>query len=66
MIDDLARKHDCNLLLDQNYNKNLKTRYNKLVPRKCIKLLGPNMHCLRDEFPILRKNVKPRKILRGF
>jgi len=61
VIDDLARKHDCNLLLDQNYNKNLKTRYDKLVPRKCIKLLGPKYALLRDEFPILRKSVKPRK-----
>ena len=61
VIDDLARKHDCDLLLDQNYNKNLKTRYNKLVPRKCIKLLGPKYALLRDEFSILRKSVKPRK-----
>ena len=61
VIDDLARKHDCDLLLDQNYNKNLKTRYNELVPKKCIKLLGPKYALLRDEFTILRKNVKPRK-----
>ena len=61
VIDDLARKHDCNLLLDQNYNKNLKTRYNKLVPRKCVKLLGPKYALLRNEFSVLRKIVKPRK-----
>ena len=61
VIDDLARKHDCDLLLDQNYNKNLKTRYSKLVPKKCIKLLGPKYALLRGEFLILRKSVKPRK-----
>ena len=61
VIDDLVRKHDCDLLLDQNYNKNLKTRYDKLVPRKCIKLLGPKYALLRGEFLILRKSVKPRK-----
>ena len=61
VIDDLARKHDSDLLLDQNYNKNLKTRYNKLVPKKSIKLLGPKYALLRDEFSILRKTVKPRK-----
>jgi len=61
VIDDLARKHDSDLLLDQNYNKNLKTRYNKLVPRKCVKLLGPKYALLRNEFSILRKMVKPRK-----
>ena len=61
VIDDLARKHDSDLLLDQNYNENLKTRYNKLVPRKCIKLLGPKYALLRNEFSVLRKIVKPRK-----
>ena len=61
VIDDLARKHDSDLLLDQNYNKNLKTRYNQLVPRKCVKLLGPKYALLRNEFSILRKMVKPRK-----
>ena len=62
VIDDLTRKHDSDLLLDQNYNENLKTRYNKLVPRKCIKLLGPKYALLRNEFSNLRKNnVKPRK-----
>ena len=61
VIDDLARKHDSDLLLDQNYNENLKTRYNQLVPRKCVKLLGPKYALLRNEFSILRKMVKPRK-----
>ena len=61
VIDDLTRKHDSDLLLDQNYNKNLKTRYNKLVPRKCVKLLGPKYALLRNEFSVLRKIVKPRK-----
>ena len=36
VIDDLARRHDSDLLLDQNYNRCLKTRYNKLIPKKCI------------------------------
>ena len=61
VIDDLARKHDSDLLLDQNYNDNLKTRYNNLIPKKSIKLLGPKYALLRDEFSILRKTVKPRK-----
>ena len=62
VIDDLAnRKYECDLLLDQNYDENLKTRYNKLVPRKCIKLLGPKYALLRNEFSVLRKIIKPRK-----
>ena len=62
VIDDLARRHDSDLLLDQNYNRCLKTRYNKLIPKKCVKLLGPRYALLRNEFSNLRKNiVKPRK-----
>ena len=35
VIDDLAnRKHDCDLLIDQNFYNNLKNRYNKLIPKK--------------------------------
>ena len=62
VIDDLARRHDSDLLLDQNYNRCLKTRYNKLIPKKCVKLLGPKYALLRNEFSNLRENiVKPRK-----
>lgn len=51
VIDDLAnRKHDCNLLLDQNYYENFETRYDKLVPNDCERLLGPNNVLLRDEY----------------
>lgn len=51
VIDDLAnRKHDCDMLLDQNYYENFKTRYDTLVPKSCEKLLGPNYILLRDEF----------------
>ena len=61
-IDDLARKHDSDLLLDQNYNENLKIKYNKLVPKKCVKLLGPKYALLRNEFVYLRKKIiRPRK-----
>ena len=62
VIDDLAnRKHDCDLLIDQNFYNNLKNRYNKLVPKKTVKLLGPEYAMLRDEFLRYRKKVKPRK-----
>ena len=62
VIDDLARRHDSDLLLDQNYYENIKTRYDKLVPKKCIKLLGTKYALLRNEFSELRKyTVQPRK-----
>ena len=42
VIDDLAdRQHDCDMLLDQNYFSNMKTRYSEKVPRDCQLLLGP-------------------------
>lgn len=42
VIDDLAdRPHDCDLLLDQNYNPDEPARYSQLVPEDCTLLLGP-------------------------
>jgi len=65
VIDDLAdRKHDCDLLIDQNFYNNLKNRYNKLLSKRTVKLLGPKYAMLRDEFFEFRKKVKPRKKFR--
>jgi len=51
VIDDLAnRKHDCDLLLDQNVVANYEHRYDELVPTYCRKLLGPQYLIMRDEF----------------
>ncbi len=51
VIDDLAdRRHDCDLLLDQNFYVNPEQRYKGLVPDNCIKLLGPSYALLRPEF----------------
>ena len=64
VIDDLAnRKHDCDLLIDQNFYNNLKNRYNKLVAKKTVKLLGPEYAMLRDEFLAYRKKSQPKKVL---
>ena len=42
VIDDLAnRKHNCDLLIDQNYHRDLNHRYEKLIPNDAITLLGP-------------------------
>lgn len=50
-IDDLAdRRHDCDLLLDQNYYLHMERRYTGLVPEDCIQMLGPDYVLLRDEF----------------
>jgi len=50
VIDDLAdRRHDCDLLLDQNLHENT-TPYRDLVPADCVTLLGPRYALLRREF----------------
>lgn len=51
VIDDLAnRRHDCDLLLDQNYFNNFETRYDDLIPVNSRKLLGLTYLLLRPEF----------------
>jgi len=61
VIDDLAnRTHDCDLLLDQNYYRELEHRYDRLVPSTCRKLLGPEYALLRPEFHKAKKTLKKR------
>ncbi len=58
VIDDLAnRKHDCDILIDQNLYRNYQSRYDGLVPEKCQKFLGPQYAMLREQF----FQTKPRK-----
>lgn len=50
-IDDLAnRRHDCDLLLDQNLSAVWPGRYDGLLPAGCTVLLGPQYALLRPEF----------------
>jgi UDP-2,4-diacetamido-2,4,6-trideoxy-beta-L-altropyranose hydrolase len=61
VIDDLAnRQHDCDILLDQNLYESMHTRYAKLVPDKCLQLLGPKYALLRPEFATVRKYMNQR------
>ena len=61
VIDDLAdRVHDCDMLLDQNFYRDMERRYEKLVPPRCKKLLGPKYVLLRPEFKEARSNLKVR------
>jgi len=60
VIDDLARAHDCDLLLDQNVVRNYASRYDGKVPVHCVKLLGPKYLMMRDEFIEVRENLRQR------
>lgn len=59
-IDDLARAHDCDILLDQNVVPNFELRYEGLVPENCSKLLGPKYLIMRDEFIEARQQLLER------
>lgn len=61
VIDDLAnRKHDCDILLDQNFYLNKDVRYVGLVPEHCKMLLGPEHALLREEFYEAKKHLRKR------
>lgn len=61
VIDDLAnRKHDCDILLDQNFYLNKDERYIGLVPEHCKLLLGPEHALLREEFYQAKEKMKHR------
>lgn len=61
VIDDLAdRRHDCDLLLDQNYYRDGDGRYAGLVPEGCWLFLGPRFALLREEFYAARRTLAER------
>ena len=61
VIDDLAdRRHDCDLLLDQNYYLDLNQRYQDLLPDKCLSLLGPSFVLFRREFYLAKHGLRVR------
>lgn len=61
VIDDLAnRKHNCDILLDQNFYLNKEERYKRLVPENCKLYLGPKFALLRDEFYKVKANLHKR------
>lgn len=63
VIDDLANRfHDCDVLLDQNYQFGQNERYKGLVPQNCKILLGPKYLLLREEF---LKNSHHKRIRTG-
>ena len=60
-IDDLAdRLHECDALLDQNLIVGGDTRYDGLVPRRCIRFMGPQHALIRPEFVEARAALRER------
>lgn len=56
VIDDLAnRRHDCDVLLDQNYSLEGGRRYANLVPKTCTLLIGPRYALMHPEYAVYRK-----------
>ena len=62
VIDDLNnRRHNCDVIIDQNLHTEMNRLYDELVPKHCTKLLGPKYAMIRDQFVNLRKSSKIRK-----
>ena len=68
VIDDLAnRKHDCDVLLDHNWFEEKELRYNDLIPRTSIRLLGLEYLLIKDSFKKNKiKKIKSKSISRVF
>jgi len=63
VIDDLAnRKHNCEILLDQNYVENFANRYKKYINKNCRTFLGPRYVLLNPNFSKIKKKIKKNKV----
>ncbi len=61
VIDDLEnRRHNCDVLLDQNYGIEKKSVYQQLVPDHCLLLLGPRYALLHPKYRSYREVMEPR------
>lgn len=62
VIDDLMnRRHQCDILLDQNYKTSYENAYQDLVPSNTKKFLGPSYALLRPQFFERQSNASDQK-----
>lgn len=59
-LDDLGRRHDCDVLLDANFIPDAAARYVGRLPATTTMLLGPAYALLRPEFLAARHNLQAR------
>jgi UDP-2,4-diacetamido-2,4,6-trideoxy-beta-L-altropyranose hydrolase len=61
-IDDTAnRRHNCDVLIDQNFVPNPGERYRNLVPKECRMLLGPRYALLKPDYRQARESAGERR-----
>lgn len=60
-IDDLARRHTCDLVLDTTVQPDTRARYAASSAPDTLLLLGPAYALLRPEFATLRAGLPPRR-----
>jgi UDP-2,4-diacetamido-2,4,6-trideoxy-beta-L-altropyranose hydrolase len=64
VIDDLAnRRHDCDILVDQNFTTAAHDRYRGLIPANCRTLYGPHFAMLSPEYRRRRSGLSPRGVV---
>jgi len=64
VIDDLYRKHNCDIYLNQNFSTNPKVK--KLLPKNCKVLIGPKYCLINHNYKtkeIIQTNLKIKNVL---
>ncbi|MDY6321320.1 MAG: UDP-2,4-diacetamido-2,4,6-trideoxy-beta-L-altropyranose hydrolase [Succinivibrio sp.] len=56
VIEDLHRRHECDLLTDSGIFTSPES-YDSLVPARCLRLVGPQYSLIREEFVLARRNT---------
>lgn len=64
VVDDIARKHECDYLLDQNYYADANQRYLNKVPSTCKLFLGSEYFLFSSDMLEQAKNIRQRTELK--